>query len=86
MSGRSLDTPLGWLLLNGLTCPRDKTANCQSLMGHHVFRNRMRPRRVTGFCSFLFDYLNRSLRFCKYNFTLDGLVSMFPEISGGYFS
>ena len=55
-------------------------------MGHHVFRNRMRPRRVTGFCSFLFDYLNRSLRFCKYNFTLDGLVSMFPEISGGYFS
>ena len=85
MSGRSLDTPLGWLLLNGLTCPRNKTANGQSLMGHHVFRNRMHPGRVTGFCGFLFSYLNRSLGFCRYNCTLNGLVSTFPEISGGCF-
>ena len=86
MIGRSRDTPLGWLLLNGLTCPRNKTANSQSLTSHHVFRNRMCLRRVTGFCGFLFGYLNKSLGFCKYNFTLDGLVSTFPEISGGYFS
>ena len=85
MSRRSRDTPMGWLLLNGLTFPKDKTANCQSLTGHHVFRDRMRPGRVIGFCGFLFDYLNRSLGFCSYNFVLNSLVSMFPEISGGYF-
>ena len=38
MSGRSRDTPLGWLLLNGLACRRNKTVNGQSLTGHHVFK------------------------------------------------
>ena len=36
---------------------------------------------VTRFYSFLCGYLNRSLGFCWYNFTLNGLVSTFPEIS-----
>ena len=45
----------------------------------------MRPGGVTGFYGFLFGFLNRSLRFCRYNFALDGLVSMFLEISRCYF-
>ena len=46
----------------------------------------MRPGGVTRFYGFLFSFLNRSLKFYRYNFALDGLVSTFPEISGGYFS
>ena len=45
----------------------------------------MCPRRVTGFYGFLFDYLNKSLGFCRDNFMLNDLVSTFPEISGGCF-
>ena len=45
----------------------------------------MRPGGVTRFCGFLFGYLNKSLRFYRYNFALDSLVSTFSEISGGYF-
>ena len=85
MSGRSWDTPFGWLLLNGLICPKNEMADGQGLAGHHVSRNRMCPGRVTGFYSFLFGYLNRSLGFCRDNFMLNGLVCMFPEISGGCF-
>ena len=85
MSRRSRDTPLEWLLLNGLACPRNKTADGQGPTSHHVFGSKMCPGRVTGFCGFLFSYLNRSLRFYRYNFTLNDLVSTFPKISRGYF-
>ena len=54
-------------------------------MGHHLFRNRVHLGGVTGFYSFLFSYQNRSLRFCRYNFALDGLVSTFLKIAGCYF-
>ena len=83
MSVRSWDAPLRWLvLLNGLACPRNETADGQGLSGHHVFENRVCPGRVTRFRGFLCSYLNWILRFGWYNFMLNGLVSMFPEISG----
>ena len=86
MSGRSRDAPLRWLLLlNGLASLRNETADSQSLSGHHVFRNRVCPGRVTRFRGFLRGYLNWILRFGWYGFTLNGLVSTFPEIFGCYF-
>ena len=87
ISGRSQDTPLRWLLLlNGLTCPRNKRADGQGPSGHHVFGNRVFPGRVTRFCGFLCGYLNWILKFCWYNFMLNSLVSTFLEIFGCCFN
>ena len=85
MSERSRDAPLRWLLLlSGLACPRNETADGQGPSGHHVFGNKLCPGRVTRFYSFLCSYLNWILGFGWYNFTLNSLVSTFPEISGCY--
>ena len=87
MNGRSRDAPLRWrlLLLNGLACTRDETADGQSPSSHHVFRSGVSPRRVTGLRSFLRGYLNRIHRFGLYGFALNGLVSTFLEMPGCYF-
>ena len=83
MSGRSRDAPLRCLLLlNGLARPRNETADCQGLSGHHIFKNRVCPGRVTRFHGFLCGYWNGILEFGWYNFTLNGLVITFLEISG----
>ena len=83
MSGRSRDAPLRWLLLlNGLACPRNETADSQSLFGHHVFGDKVCPGRVTRFHGFLHGYLNWILGFDRYDFMLNGFVSSVPEISG----
>ena len=54
-------------------------------MGHHLFTtDKMRPRGVTRFYSFLFGFLSGSLWFYRYNFVLNGLVSTLSEISRCY--
>ena len=83
MNGRSRDAPLGRsLLLNGLACPRDETADSQSPSGHHVFWGRMGSGRVTRLRCFLCGYLNWIRGFGLYGFTLNSLVSAFPEMPG----
>ena len=79
MGKRSLATPLRWLLLCGLTCTWNKPANCQSLMGHHFFTaGGMRFGRITGFCSSMFSFLNRSFWFSRL-LLLNGFVSTFSK-------
>ena len=81
MGKRSLAAPLRWLLLCGLTCTRNKSANCQSLMGHHFFTaGGMRSGRITGFCSYMFSFLNRSFGFSRL-LLLNGFVGTFPKMA-----